>query len=157
MEKLLTLGRQFIRKNLLRRNSALAQNAQTERIVALGQAAAVRVRHQPAVEPIRSCESQRAVEQNLPRRGLEQVFAAHHFGDFHGGVVGHAGKLITRAALAPPHHEIAKIYAGHKALRTEISIHKLNRFAVGNTEAPIEITRLLNLARGGIEAPRNIV
>ena len=63
--------------------------------------------------------AQRAVEQNLPRRGLEQVGAAHHLGDAHGRVVGHAGQLVAGTPPSP-HHEIAKVFAGHEALRAQV-------------------------------------
>src|ERR1035437_2579451 len=102
------------------------------------------------MEPAGRIESQGAVEQNLPRRRLEQILTAHDFGDLHGRVIGDAGKLITWHAVAPPDHKVAKVHTRHKALRAEIQIYKFDCFAVGDAETPVEVARLDELARGGI-------
>ncbi len=82
-------------------------------------------------------KAQRAVEQNLPRGGFEQIFSTHNFSDFHCRVVGHAGKLVTRNAIAPPDNKVAKIHARHKALRTQIPVLKLDGLAVRNAKTPV--------------------
>ena len=58
------------------------------------------VHHQSAMKPFRIHKAKRAVEQDLPSGGLEQIGAAHHLGDSHRGVVGHAGKLVARHSAA---------------------------------------------------------
>ena len=94
-------------------------------------------------------ESQRAIEQNLAGCRLQQVGAAHHFGDAHGGIVGHASQLIAGHSIAAPHHEIAEIHAGDKALRPQVLIIEFNHFSIGDTEAPIDASGLFRVHAGG--------
>src|SRR6185437_14604111 len=96
------------------------------------------IHDQVAVEPCGRPQRERAVEQNLARSGFEQVRAAHYFGDGHCRIVGYAGKLIAGQAIAPPHDEIAEIDAGDEALRSQVGIRKLYRFAIGYEESPVD-------------------
>jgi quercetin 2,3-dioxygenase len=57
MSELLRLHRQLRREEYSWASAPLAQRAQAERVVALGQPAAVVVHHQPAVEPCRDCRN----------------------------------------------------------------------------------------------------
>ena len=117
--------------------------------MALSQAAAVVIDHQAAVVPRRILESQGAIEQDLARGGLEQIGAAHHFGDAHGGIVDRAGKLVAGASVAPPDYEVAKIHAGHKTLRAQVAVDKLDHFAVAHAEAPVDAFGRVNIHRRG--------
>ena len=126
---------------------ALAQGAQAERIMALGQPAAIVVHHQAAMVPGGRLDAQRAKEQNLPRGRFQQVGAAHDFRDAHGRIVGHAGQLIAGNVVAPPDDKVAEVHAGHKALRTQVEVDELNRLAVGNAETPVESAGILKFAR----------
>src|ERR1035441_3923912 len=146
--KLLCFQRQLPSQNVHWRKPALARCAQAQRVVALGQAAAVPIHHQTAVKPGGIVVSQGAIEQDLAGGGLEQVGATHHFRDAHGRVVGHTGKLVAGHSVAPPDDKVSKVAAGHKALRTQVAILKLDRFAVGDAESPVDAVRGSDLVRG---------
>jgi len=60
--------RQLRRKNIHRRQSALAQRPQTQRVVPFCQPSAVVVHDKTAMEPQRIAIPQRPVQQHLPRR-----------------------------------------------------------------------------------------
>lgn len=100
---------------------------------------AVVVFHKFAMEKLRRRETERSVDQKLPRRGLEQVFTAHDFGDLHRRVVGHADELIRGHVVAPPDDEVAEIASRDEPLLAKVSIHEGNRLAVGHAETPREL------------------
>jgi len=104
----------------------------------LGQPPSIGIHSKPAMKPCWILIAQCAVQQNLPGRRLQQIRAAHHLGNPHCGIVGYAGKLVTRFSIPSPDDEIPKIHTRHKSLRAQIQILKLDRFAVGNAKAPIE-------------------
>ena len=106
--------------------------------MALGQALAFVIRHQPAVIPGRVVEPKGPVEQNLARGGLEQILPAHHLGDAHRRIVHYAGELVTRSPVPPPRNEVAKVAARHKPLRSQIAVDELDGLAVGHTKAPVD-------------------
>lgn len=54
-------------------------------------------------------QAQRALQQNLPRRGIEQVGAAHHVADALRGVVDHHRQLVGPATVGAQQHEIADL------------------------------------------------
>ena len=121
----------------------LAQGADAERVVALGEATAFAIGDQGAMKPCRIREAKRAVEQNLARGGLEQVCSADNFGDAHGCVVGDAGQLITRNAVAAPDDEVAEVFAGDEALVAQVEIIEFDGFAVRDAKAPVGGRRFL--------------
>ncbi|MDB6021034.1 MAG: hypothetical protein JWQ04_891 [Pedosphaera sp.] len=99
---------------------------------------------------------QRAIKQDLPSCGQQQIRAAHDFGDFHCGVIHHHRQLIRRDAIVSPYNKIAKIFSGDKLLRAEVTIGERNGLAVGNPEAPcggliFNLRLLLGTACSGID------
>ena len=68
-----------------------AEGAEGEGVVALGQADAVGVAHEVAVEVGGGEVAERALEEDLAGSGLEEVAAADDFGDASEGVVDDAG------------------------------------------------------------------
>jgi hypothetical protein len=146
------------------REAALAEGTDTECVVALGEATALVVDGQMAVEPGRVGEAECAVEQDLAGGRFEEVGAAHDFCDGHRCVVGYAGELIAgdtntprtktcprgpRFAVTAPDDEVAEVHAGDEALRAEIEVVELDGFAVGDAEAPIA-TFWLHVIRCGL-------
>ena len=65
--RFLFLDRQLRRKNVHGSKSALAQSAQAQRVMALGQPAAIVIDDKAAMIPGRRFEAESAKEQNLPR------------------------------------------------------------------------------------------
>ena len=62
--------------------------------------------------------------KHLPRRRLQQIRPAYHLRDPHRRVISHAGQLITRHPIPPPHQEISEVHARHKPLLFPDSILK---------------------------------
>jgi len=101
---------------------------------------------EPAVVPGRTAVAEGTIEQNLARGGLEQIGAADDFSNPHFKIVGYAGKLVAGHTVATPNDEIAEVFAGDKALRSEIAIVELDGLAVGNAETPVVSLRSFNVA-----------
>jgi len=92
---------------------------------------------------IRRCPLQRTIEEQLPESGAEQISAANHFGDLHGGIVDHHGELVGRHVVFPPDDKIAKLNPGAGPLRAGALIEKLQCFAFRNAEPPVHTGRIL--------------
>lgn len=103
------------------------------------------VEHKRRVRPRGNGGTERAINQNLPRRGFQQIRPAHDFRDAHAHIVGNDGKLIRGNAVATPHDKIAEIRSRDEFLLALKRIEKRNRFAVGNAKTPVEIARLVEL------------
>ena len=91
--------------------------------------------------------TQRAHQQQLPRRRLQQIRATYDFRDPHGRVVDHDRELVSGNIVAPPNEKIAKIAARDVALPAEIQIREFNHLALGNAEPPVHAHRLGELSR----------
>ncbi len=107
--------------------------------MALGEALAVVVHDERAVEPGGDGITEGAIEQNLAGSGFEQVGAADDFGDAHGVVIDDAGELVAGQAVAPPDDEVAEVNAAGEGLRAEVLVVEGDDFAVRNAEAPVEV------------------
>jgi hypothetical protein len=69
----------------------------------------VRVGRHGKMQIARRGQRERALQHDLPRRGGEEVCAAHHVGDALLGVVHHDRELVREEPVAPPQHEIAHL------------------------------------------------
>ena len=65
--------------------------------------------HQRRVQVARRGQRQRALQQDLARRVVGQVLAAHHVGDALLGVVHHHGQLVGEQAVGALEHEVAHL------------------------------------------------
>jgi len=135
--------RQICRQDFRWRKAALAQGANAECVMALGQAAAFAISDQSAMKPGWIREAEGAVEQDLARRGLKQVGAADDFSDAHRRVISDARELIARNTVPPVYDEVAKVLAGDETLRTKVEVMEVDRFAVGHAKAPVGGERFL--------------
>lgn len=106
--------------------------------MALGEAAAVVVDDELAVEPCGDGIAKGAVEEDLAGGGFEEVGAANDFSDAHGVVVDDTGELVAGNAVAPPDDEVAEVDSSGKALRAEVFIMKGDDLAGRDAEAPVE-------------------
>ena len=52
-------------------------------------------------------QAQRALQQDLPWRGVEQVGTTDHVGDALVGIVHHDGELVGPQAIGATQHEVA--------------------------------------------------
>jgi len=102
----------------------LAQAADAECIVPLGQAHTRFVSHQSAMIEVGRMEAQRTIKEKLPGGGFQQIRAANDFGDFHCVIVGNDSELVCRNIIAAPDDEIAEIVAGNIALRSKVLVRK---------------------------------
>ena len=82
------------------------------------------IAHQIAVKIIRRRQPQRPKQKNLPRRRLQQIRAAHDFGDPHRRIVHHHRQLIRRHIVAPPNNEVAEVAPRNKPLRPEMQVRQ---------------------------------
>jgi len=125
----------------LRSPSQLAKFPNTQGIMPLRQPHTRLIAHQIAVKIIRHRQPQRAKQQNLPSRRLQQIRPAHHFGDPHGRVVHHHRQLISRHIVAPPNNKIPKVAPRHEPLRPKMQIRKTNLFPIRHPKPPVHPRR----------------
>ena len=92
---------------------------------------------------IRRRPLQRAIEEQLPKSGVEQIRAAHHLGDLHDGIVDDHGQLVGRHVVFPPDDKIAKLNPGDGPLLPGALIEKLKCFTLRNAEPPVLFGRIL--------------
>jgi hypothetical protein len=107
------------------------------------------VEQQVAVVPGRRRESESPCQQNLPRRRLEQVGSANHFGDPHGRVVDHDRELIGGEVVSPPYQEVAKILTAYEALRAEVPIHEFDRLTLRDKKTPVSASWRIDTSQQG--------
>src|SRR5258708_17830268 len=81
--------------------------------------------------------TQRAHQQQLPRCRLQQIRAAHYFGDPHCRVVDYDRKLVSRNIVASPDKEIAELTACDEALPAKIQVGKFHLLALGDAKPPL--------------------
>ena len=122
--------------NRLGRFTAGAQLPQAQGIMPFRQPNTRGIRHDGTMIKRRRRPTERAIQQQLPRRAHQQIRATHDFRDLHRGIIHHARELIRRHVIRAPHHEIPKIPSRNKLLRTEISVHETYRFAVRHAKPP---------------------
>jgi hypothetical protein len=123
----------------------LAEGADREGIVALGEAIAMLVNEESGVKVSWGRKAQGALEQDLASGGFEEVAAADYFGDLGIGVIDYAGELVGREAGVfrmmakgfAPDEEIAEIFAGDEGLLAEVSVYEGDCLAVGDSVAVI--------------------
>ena len=120
-----------------------AESAEGESVVALGEADAVGVAHELAMEVGGGGVAEGALEEDLAGGGLEEVAAADYFGDVDEGVVDYAGELVAREAdvggvggerLAPD-EEVAEVDGGGEGLRAGVEVGEGDGGVVGSAEA----------------------
>ncbi len=86
-------------------------------------------------------QPQRAEQENLASRRLQQIRAPHNFADPHGGVIDHDRQLIRRDIVAAPDNEVSEIASGDHPLRAEVKIGEQDLLAIGNPKAPVHTGR----------------
>ncbi len=106
--------------------------------MAFGQSLTILVDDQRTVIPGRLRQRKRATNQDLACRRLKQVGAADHFGDRHRGIVDGDGELVGGHSIFTPDEEVAEVFSGNEALRTEVFVMKFDDLAVGDAEAPVD-------------------
>src|SRR5689334_23610488 len=79
---------------------------------------------------------QGTVKQHLAGGGFQQVSAANHLGDPHGGIIADYGQLVGGQIVGAPDDEIAEILSGNECLAAVVAVYELHRFTVRNPEAP---------------------
>ena len=128
-----------------------AQGAQAEGVVAFGQPHAVGVVQQRAmIEPWRG-QAERPVDEQLAKRALDEVGAAHDLGDGHFGVVHGAGELVARHVVFAPHEEVAKIAAGYGALFAKTTVGESKYLAIRHAEPPVDGNLVTQWRQRGVE------
>src|SRR5947209_8315017 len=86
---------------------------------------------------IGSLQAQSAVNQQLPRRGLQQVSSAHHLGYFHCAVVYDHRQLISRNIISAPDDKIPEVAASNISLKPEMLIIKPDFLVIRHSKTPI--------------------
>lgn len=80
-------------------------------------------------------QAQRLLQQDLPRGGIEQIGAAHHFGHPLRGVVDHHRELVGPAAVGTAQHEVADFGMHVLLLRATQAIVEADQVAGRYAEA----------------------
>ena len=129
------------------REAVGAEGAEGQGVVALGEADAVAIAHEVAVEVGGSWVVERLLKENLAGSGFEEVAAADDFGDVGEGVVYDTGELIAGKAdvrgvggewLAPD-EEVAEVDGSGEGLRAGVEVGEGDGDVVGGAEAVIRI------------------
>jgi hypothetical protein len=110
------------------------------------EALACRIRDQVGVIEPGHAQTQRTINQQLPKRGEEQIRAAHDLTDLHGRVIRYYRQLISRHVVFPPNKKIAKILARDPALCSKALIGELQRFPLRDAKTPVVTRRRLKVA-----------
>lgn len=87
-------------------------------------------------------DSERPIEQELPRGGAKQIRTANHFRDSHRGIIHDDGELVRGNSIVPPNQEIAKILPGFKSLQAKSAVMEGDYFTVVHLETPIQSVKL---------------
>ena len=106
-----------------------------------GKAPTVFVGHQRAVIKPRRLQLQRAIKQQLPESGSQQVGAAHHLGDSHGSVIDNNSQLVGRDVVFAPDHKVTEIHTRCGNLFARTSIDELQHLAFRHPETPSHTSR----------------
>jgi len=115
------------------------EGTEAEGIVALGEADAVLVAQERAMEKGGRAPTEGTVEEELTGGGDKEIFAADDFCNLHGVIIDGAGELVTGKIVMAPDDEVAKIggvAAGGEVLWAEAAVMEWNSLVVGNAEAP---------------------
>jgi hypothetical protein len=96
-----------------------------------------RILDQFGVIESRRAQTQRAIDQQLPKCGEEQIRAANYFTDLHRRVIRNYRQLISRHVVFSPNNEIAEIPSGGRALRSKALIDELQRLRIRHTKTPV--------------------
>ena len=102
----LQVGRQAEAAQHPRAGRGRGHLAQRHVPVALGEPRAVRAEHERHVGVRRLGKAERPREEELARRGVEQVVAAHDLLDALGGVVDHDREVVGDRPVVAAHHEV---------------------------------------------------
>jgi len=113
--------------------------------VTLGEADAVAVPHEVAVEVGGGGVMEGSLQEDLASGGLEEIAAADDFGDGGEGVVDDAGELIAGKSDVggaggegfAPDEEVAKVGAGGKGLRAGVEVGEGDGGMVGDAKSII--------------------
>lgn len=94
------------------------------------------------------------MQEDLAGGGGQEIRSAHDFGDAHENVIDHHREFIGGYVIPIPDEEIPEVASGGLLIEAEVSIHKRDRLAIRNTEAPINARGCLEFFRlRGIGAP----
>ena len=94
--------------------------------MAFGQSLAALVGDERTVVPGWFRQPERAADQYLSRRGLEQVGSADDLGDGHRSVVDGDRELVGWDSVFAPDEEVAEVFSGNKLLRPKVAIAELD-------------------------------
>ncbi len=120
------------RQNILAAKPSLPQRTNRQRIMPLGQPYTLLIHHQPSMKIVHPRQTQRTLQQHLPRRGLQKVSPTHNLSNPHRRIIDNTSKLITRQPILAPNQKIPKVDTPSKRLRPHIAIDKADQLAIRN-------------------------
>src|SRR5581483_1220728 len=106
--------------HLFRCPPTLPQTPDAERVVPLGEALPCFIHHQITMIKLRRFQTERAIQEQLPGGGFQQVGAAYHFGDFHFRIIHCDRKLIRGHIISTPDNEVPKVLSRGELLIAEM-------------------------------------
>ena len=107
-------------------------------------------------------QTERAPQQDLPSRRLQQIGSADCFGDSHCSIVDDHCELIGGNIVAPPHDEITELCSGNEALASKMRVIEGDCFTVRHAKAPIHtrgrlISRPIGTGAAGARIKRLVI
>src|SRR5215469_1134054 len=129
--------------HLLRCPPEFPEFPHTQGIMPLCQTHTSLVADQITMIEVRHRKPEGTIEQDLPRRRLEQIRSADNLRDSHGGVVDNHGQLIGRHIIPAPDNKIPEVLPSNDPLRPKMQIGKPDLFPARHKKPPIDPGRLL--------------
>jgi hypothetical protein len=92
------------------------------------------------IEPRRR-QAQSSIQQQLARRGPQEIFSADDLTDSHLRIINHNCQLVGGHVIVPPDDEITEILPCYKLLLSATAIDERNDLAIGHAKTPVDGTR----------------
>ena len=96
-------------------------------------------------------QTEGTLQKYLPSRRSQQIPTPHHLRDPHRSIVHHAGQLVARQPILPPHQEVSEVRrrlaSAPKRLRPKPAVDKLHHGTIRNPKPivhPIQPTAIVS-------------
>src|SRR4029079_12677437 len=88
---------------------------------------------------LRRFQSERSINQDLPRGRSQQILAADDFCDPHRGIIDYNRKLIRGNIVVAPDDKIAKILSCDQPVRSKVAVNEFYCLSILNAKTPVHL------------------